>query len=57
MKVKDFIKELEKENQELELFFGGLDLYRTRQVGNHIHVEFNQPVYLNQEGLVVVENH
>jgi hypothetical protein len=55
--VKELIERLQKEDENLPVYFGGLDFYRSRQVGEHIHIEFNQSVYLNHEGLVVVENH
>ncbi|MFZ1546848.1 MAG: hypothetical protein WAT12_07070 [Candidatus Nitrotoga sp.] len=37
--------------------FCGLEFYRLKQRGEtHIQMEFNQQVYLNSEGLVVVDN-
>lgn len=40
------------------LDFGGLEFYRLKQRGDaHVQCEFSQSVYLDREGLVVVENH
>ena len=37
--------------------FSGLDFYRLKQRNEtHVQMEFNQQVYLNSEGLVVVDN-
>jgi hypothetical protein len=37
--------------------FCGLDFYRLKQRGEqHVQMEFNQSVYLNPEGRVVVQN-
>ncbi|MUU79813.1 hypothetical protein [Winogradskyella endarachnes] len=55
--VKDLIERLQKEDETLSVYFGGLDFYRVRQVGEHVHIEFNQTVYQDDSGLVVVENH
>lgn len=42
---------------ECELFFGGLDFYRLKLRGEKLlQFEFNQPVYLDSKGRVVVEN-
>lgn len=38
--------------------FSGLEFYRLKQRGDtHVQLEFNQSVYRNAEGRVVVENH
>lgn len=38
--------------------FGGLQFYRLKQrADTHVQMEFNQTVYLDDEGHVVVENH
>ena len=55
--VKELIEELQKEDETLEISFDGLDFYRVRQVGEHVHVEFNQTIYRDDSGNVVVENH
>ncbi|KIA81848.1 hypothetical protein QR66_02355 [Chromobacterium piscinae] len=37
--------------------FCGLEFYRIKQRGEtHVQLEFNQPVYLNEAGRVVVQN-
>jgi hypothetical protein len=42
---------------DMEIDFSGLDFYRLKQRGdNLVQVEFNQQVYRNQEGNVVVDN-
>jgi hypothetical protein len=42
---------------DFEVSFGGLEFSRVKQRGdNLIHVEFLQPVYLDDEGRVVVDN-
>ncbi|EAO8773990.1 hypothetical protein CDJ04_13925 [Salmonella enterica] len=39
------------------LYFGGLDFYRLKwRDENLLQVEFNQLVYRNSDGLVVIEN-
>ena len=39
------------------LDFCGLDFYRTKARGEkHVQIEFNQPVYLDANGKVIVEN-
>lgn len=55
--VGKLIELLEKEDKDLEVNFGGLDFYRLKDRGGCLRIEFNQSVYLNQEGRVVVENH
>ncbi|MCD8436014.1 hypothetical protein [Tenacibaculum finnmarkense] len=55
--VKELIIELKKENQELEVDFGGLEFYRLKDRGGCLQIEFKQSVYLAQSGDVVVENH
>lgn len=43
---------------DFEIDFSGLSFYRVKTRGeNHAQIEFNQSVYLNDEGHVVVENH
>lgn len=42
---------------DTELSFGGLEFYRVKSRGENLaQIEFNQPVYLNSDGQVVVEN-
>lgn len=44
-------------SDDTELFFGGLVFYRVKSRGEKLaQIEFNQPVYLDPNGLVVVEN-
>jgi len=42
---------------DLDHTCGGLDFYRLKDREAHVQVEFNQTVYKNQQGKVVVENH
>ena len=55
--VKEFIELLKKEDQDCELNFSGLDFYRLKDRGGSIQVEFNQTVYKDEQGKVIVENH
>jgi|BarGraIncu00222A_1022003.scaffolds.fasta_scaffold27569_2 tRNA A37 threonylcarbamoyladenosine biosynthesis protein TsaE len=55
--VKELRDQLKMYDDNLELFFGGLDFYRLKDRGGCVQVEFDQTVYLNDQGLVVVENH
>lgn len=54
--VGEFIDMLKKENQDLPLYFGGLDFYRLKDRGAHVQVEFNQTVSESKEGIVKIEN-
>jgi hypothetical protein len=55
--VEDLIKHLNGYPLHFKIYFGGLDFYRLKQRGeNFIQMEFNQPVYLDAQGNVVVEN-
>lgn len=55
--VGDLLDQLKHYPRDAKLSFSGLDFYRLKWRGeNVIQVEFNQPVYRNSEGLVVVEN-
>lgn len=40
-----------------DLYFGGLEFYRLKDRGNHVQVEFNETVYRDDQGRVVIENH
>jgi hypothetical protein len=43
---------------DCELYFGGLEFYRLKQRGDKlVQFEFNQTVYKDSQGRVVVENH
>ncbi|MFW0714432.1 hypothetical protein [Pedobacter sp. N23S346] len=55
--VGELIEQLKKEDQELEVSFGGLDFYRLKDRGGCLQFEFNQFVYKDDDGLVVVKNH
>lgn len=49
---------LESYDDDDELDFGGLEFYRLKKRGPHlVRVEFNQTVYKDSDGKVVVENH
>lgn len=55
--VAELIDHLRIFPDHYKIYFGGLDFYRLKKRGdNFIQMEFNQPVYLNKQGLVVVEN-
>ncbi|MBB2151639.1 hypothetical protein [Pedobacter gandavensis] len=54
--VKELIEQLKKEDQDLEIYFGGLDFYRLKDRGGHLQVEFNQLVYKDDDGKIVVVN-
>lgn len=56
--VRELMEELRKHDPDAEVFFGGLDYYRVKSRGSKIiQIEFNQSVYLDRAGLVVVDNH
>ena len=55
--VKDLREQLLNYDGDLPLDFGGLEFYRLKNKGGFVHVEFNQTVYKNDEGKVIVENH
>lgn len=55
--VKDLREQLEKYDDDLPLYFGGLDFYRLKDRGAHVQVEFNQTVSADENGKVVVVNH
>jgi len=55
--VKELIEQLQKEDQELEVSFGGLDFYRLKDRGGYLQFEFNQSVYKDDDGLVVIKNY
>lgn len=55
--VRELIEQLKVEDQDLEVYFGGLDFYRLKDRGGVLQVEFSQTVFLDDEGLVVVQNH
>lgn len=55
--VKELREQLKAYPDDSELYFGGLDFYRLKDREAHVQVEFNQSVYKNEQGKVVVENH
>jgi hypothetical protein len=55
--VAEFIEQLKAEQQDLPLYFGGLDFYRFKNRGSLMQVEFNQTVSEDSKGVVTVENH
>lgn len=55
--VEQLIESLKLYNPDLPVSFGGLDFYRLKDRGGHLQVEFNQSVYLDEDGKVIVENH
>ncbi len=58
IKVDDLIKALMPlKGKNFDISFSGLNFYRIKQRGDKfVQIEFNEQVYLNSEGLVVVEN-
>lgn len=54
--VGDLKRILSIHSDHEELYFSGLDFYRLKNRGGCIQVEFNQLVYRDSEGCVVVEN-
>ncbi len=55
--VKELIELLKVEDQDKEIFFGGLDFYRLKDRGDYIQFEFNQTIYQDEKGNVIIENH
>ena len=55
--VEKFIELLQKEDQDKELVFSGLDFYRLKDRGDIVQVEFSQTVFKDNTGKVIVENH
>ncbi|MBB6239657.1 hypothetical protein HDC90_004315 [Pedobacter sp. AK013] len=55
--VRELIEQLEKEDQDLEVYFGGLDFYRLKDRGGHLQIEFSQLIYKDDDGSIVVINH
>lgn len=53
-------KYLEIYSDDYEVSFGGLEFYRPKEVdrvNKVINIEFNQTVYQDEQGNVVVQNH
>jgi len=55
--VKELKEQLNNFDDNLEVYFGGLDFYRLKNRDAYLQVEFNQTVYKDKDGKVVVENH
>ena len=55
--VKELIEMLQVEDPNLIVDFNGLQFYRLKDRGGSLQFEFNQTVYLDDEGYVVVEDH
>lgn len=55
--VRELIEKLKAENQDLEIYFGGLEFERLNDRRNELQFEFTQLVYPDDQGNVVVENH
>lgn len=57
--VDDFMEELKLfADQGYQLSFSGLEYYRLKHRGDKlVQMEFNESVYLDDQGDVVVENH
>jgi hypothetical protein len=54
--VKELIEKLKKENPDKVLHFGGLDFYRLKDRGPYIQFEFNQTVYKDDKGIIIIED-
>lgn len=55
--VGELKEKLSNFSDDTELSFSGLEFYRLKIRGDKlVQIEFNQPVYLNDKGYVVVEN-
>ena len=55
--VGEFKQQLELYSDEAILYFSGLDFYRLKlREENYVQVEFNQQVYKDDQGKVVIEN-
>ncbi len=55
---KQLLEALESYPDDFRISFGGLQFYRAKLYGNDlIHIEFNQTVYLDDDGRVIVQNH
>ena len=57
MTVKKLIEMLQIEDPDLKVGFSGLDFYRLKDRGGSLEFEFNQTVYKDDTGKVIVENH
>lgn len=57
MTVGEFKELLSGFNDDDLLDFSTLDFYRLKHRGTYVQVEFNQSVYRDEKGNVVVENH
>lgn len=55
--VGQLISHLSGHDKDLPIDFGGLNFYRCKDRGGSVQFEFNETVYLDDEGDVVVINH
>jgi hypothetical protein len=55
--VKELIELLKEENQDFEIHFGGLEFNRLKDRGTELQFQFNQLVYQDEKGDVVVQNY
>jgi hypothetical protein len=55
--VKELIRELSLSDPELPVYFCGLDFYRVKDRGGMVQIEFNQTVYKEDDGRVIVVNY
>ncbi len=55
--VKTLISELSTYDGEMKISFSGLDFYRLKDRGEYLQIEFNQTVFKNENGEVVIQNH
>lgn len=55
--VGELIDQLKIFNKDDPIDFSGLDFYRLKDRSGVVQVEFNQSVYKDSNGNVVVENH
>ena len=56
--VGDLLSHLAELPESAEISFSGLRFYRVKQRAENLYqIEFEQTVYLNESGRVVVQNH
>lgn len=55
MKVKELIADLKNYDENLEVYFGELSFYRLKDRGEHLQFEFDQTVFKDDNGNVIIE--
>lgn len=54
--VGELLDQLKGLDRSTRISFSGLDFYRIKPRGSILQIEFHQQVYLDDKGLVVVDN-